>query len=133
MPSAAYRFFGILAEDLVSIMAIIVLFLIAGLFVGSLQRRPLQERFAGGEPLDVLHRGAGDIVQGLARQERLVCRDEHVGERQQSRQYVVLNDLAGEVLEEDAFLLLVNIQRHPAQAAAFSASIRAVVSMSARG
>ena len=30
------RFFGILAEDLVSIMAIIVLFLIAGLFVGTM-------------------------------------------------------------------------------------------------
>ena len=29
------RFFGVLAEDLVSIVAIIVLFLIAGLFVGT--------------------------------------------------------------------------------------------------
>ncbi len=38
------RFFGILAEDLVSIMAIIVLFLIAGLFVGTRPGRLLSDR-----------------------------------------------------------------------------------------
>ena len=30
--------------------------------------------------------------------------DEHVGKRQQARQFVVLQNLAGQVLEEDAFL-----------------------------
>ena len=40
----ADRFFGILAEDLVSIMAIIVLFLIAGLFVGTRPGRLLSDR-----------------------------------------------------------------------------------------
>ena len=40
-----------------------------------------------------------------------------LGKRQQSRQDVVLNDLAGEVLEEDTLLLLIDVQRHPAQVA----------------
>ena len=78
-----------------------------------LQRGPLQERFAGGEPFDIFHGGAGDIVQGLAGQERLVCCDEHVGERQQSRQDVVLKDLAGEVLEEDTLVFLLIAKANP--------------------
>ena len=43
--------------------------------------------------------------------------DEHVGEREQPRQFVVVQHLAGKVLVEDAFLLLVNVQRHTAKAA----------------
>ena len=38
------RFFGILAEDLVSIVAIILLFLVAGLFVGTRSGRLLSDR-----------------------------------------------------------------------------------------
>jgi uncharacterized membrane protein len=38
------RFFGILTEDLLSIMAIILLFLIAGLFVGTRPGRRLSDR-----------------------------------------------------------------------------------------
>ena len=38
------RFFGILTEDLVSIMAIILVFLIAGLFVGTRPGRLLSDR-----------------------------------------------------------------------------------------
>ena len=38
------RIFGILAEDLVSIVAIVLLFLIAGLFVGTRPGRRLSDR-----------------------------------------------------------------------------------------
>ena len=38
------------------------------------------------------------------------------GNVEQPRQDIVLQDLAGEVLEEDAFFLLVNVQRHAAEA-----------------
>jgi uncharacterized membrane protein len=38
------RFFGILAEDLISVVAIIMLFLIAGLFVGTRLGRLLGDR-----------------------------------------------------------------------------------------
>ena len=36
--------------------------------------------------------------------------DEHVGEGEQARQLVVLQNLAGEILEEDAFFFLVDVE-----------------------
>ena len=45
------RLFGILTEDLVSVTAIIVLFLIAGLFVGTRPGRLLSDRLERSSPL----------------------------------------------------------------------------------
>ena len=54
----------------------------------------------------VAERGLGDVGHGLFREERLVAGDEHVGKGQQPREGIVLNDVAGQVLEEEiAFLL----------------------------
>ena len=48
------------------------------------------------EGSDVGDRRLGDVLQCLGREEALVGRDEHVGERQQPREGVVLDDvLAG--------------------------------------
>ena len=68
------RFFGILAEDLVSIMAIIVLFLIAGLFVGTRPGRLLSDRLERSVlyrvPGYLLVRGAVGSFPGLSTEMR---------------------------------------------------------------
>ena len=66
----ADRFFGILAEDLVSIMALVVLFLIAGLFVGTRPGRLLSDRLERSVlyrvPGYLLVRGAVGSFPGLS-------------------------------------------------------------------
>jgi uncharacterized membrane protein len=68
------RFFGILAEDLVSIVAIIVLFLIAGLFVGTRRGRLLSDRLERvvlyRVPGYLLVRGAVGAFPGLSTETR---------------------------------------------------------------
>ncbi len=68
------RFFGILAEDLVSIMAIILLFLIAGLFVGTRPGRLLSDRLDRSVlyrvPGYLLVRGAVGSFPGLSTEMR---------------------------------------------------------------
>ncbi len=70
----ADRFFGILAEDLVSILAIIVLFLIAGLFVGTRPGRVLSDRLERSVlyrvPGYLLVRGAVGSFPGLSTEMR---------------------------------------------------------------
>jgi len=48
-----------------------------------------------------------------------VRRDQHVGERQESCQHVVFQDLSGKVLKEDSLLFFVNVEGHPAKPSAF--------------
>ena len=66
------RFFGILAEDLVSVVAIILLFLIAGLFVGTRPGRLLSDRLENTVlyrvPGYLLVRGAVASFPGLSRE-----------------------------------------------------------------
>jgi uncharacterized membrane protein len=58
-----YRFLGVLTEDLVTILAIVLVFLIAGLFVGTGQGRLLSNRLERG----VLYRVPGYLlVRGAA-------------------------------------------------------------------
>ncbi|MDR3617939.1 MAG: hypothetical protein P4L85_01215 [Paludisphaera borealis] len=68
------RFFGILVEDLVSIMAIIALFLIAGLFVGTRPGRLLSDRLERSVlyrvPGYLLVRGAVGVFPGLSAEMR---------------------------------------------------------------
>jgi uncharacterized membrane protein len=68
------RFFGILAEDLVSVVAIILLFLIAGLFVGTRPGRLLSDRLERSVlyrvPGYLLVRGAVGSFPGLSRETR---------------------------------------------------------------
>ena len=47
--------------------------------------------------------------QRLVREERLVAGDQDVGEGEQALEDVVLDDLVGEVLEEQVGLLLVDV------------------------
>ncbi len=58
-------------------------------------------------------------MQRLVGEKSLVRGDEHVGEGQQQVEFVVLQYLAGVVLEKQALLLLVNIQRHAAEMPGF--------------
>ena len=59
---------------------------------------------------DVPQRRIGDPRQGLAGEEALVRRDEHVRERQQPGEYVVLEYLVRQILEEHACFLFVHVQ-----------------------
>ena len=68
------RFFGILAEDLISVVAIIMLFLIAGLFVGTRPGRLLGDRLERTVlyrvPGYLLVRGAVGSFPGLSEETR---------------------------------------------------------------
>lgn len=63
---------------------------------------------------DVVDRGAGDAAQRLAGEEGLMAGDEHVREGQEPGEDIVLNGLLRQVLEEEVGLLLVDIEREPA-------------------
>ena len=56
-------------------------------------------------------------VSASLREERLVAGDQHVGEGEQALEDVVLDDLVGEVLEEQVGLLLVDVDREVADPA----------------
>ncbi|MGH1558309.1 hypothetical protein ACRAWD_12055 [Caulobacter segnis] len=56
----------------------------------------------------------------LLGQEGLVAGDQHVREGQQTLEDVVLDDLVGQVLEEQVGLLLVDVQRYAADLARLS-------------
>jgi hypothetical protein len=45
--------------------------------------------------------------------------DEHVWKREQTCELVVVQNLPGQVLEEDAFLFLVHVECHSAETAGF--------------
>jgi len=68
------RFFGVLAEDLVSIIAIILLFLIAGLFAGTRSGRLLSDRLERAVlyrvPGYLMVRGAAGSFPGLSTEMR---------------------------------------------------------------
>ena len=78
-------------------------FALAGAVVADLVCAGLSGEEAG----DVLDGRARDVVQRLFGQERLMRRDQHVRHRDQPRERVVVDDVAGEILEEDVGLLLV--------------------------
>ena len=83
------------------------------------QRRLREEGLAAGEGREVGGGHAGDLGEGFLREKGLVCGDENVGESEQAREFVVMQDLAGEILEEDAFLFLIHVERDAAEAAGF--------------
>jgi hypothetical protein len=81
------------------------------------QRHLREEALATGEGGEVGGGHAGDLGEGFLREKGLVCGDEDVGESEQAREFVVLQDLAGEILEEEAFLFLIHVERNAAEAA----------------
>lgn len=42
-----------------------------------------------------------------------------IGEREQTREFVVVQNLPRQILEEDAFFLLMHVKRHAAELAGF--------------
>src|SRR6185437_2978432 len=86
---------------------------------GLSQRRLREEALATGEGGEVGGGHAGDLGEGFLREKGLVCGDEDVGESEQAREFVVLQDLAGEIFEEDAFLFFIHVERNAAEAAGF--------------
>jgi hypothetical protein len=65
------------------------------------QRRPREEGLTGGQGGDVDSGHAGDLGEGFLCEKGLMCSDENVGESEQAREFVVVQDLAREILEED--------------------------------
>ena len=63
----------------------------------------------------------GDVAQRLTGEEGLVAGDQDVGEGQQALEHVVLDDLRGEILEEQVGLLLVDVDGEIADLAALQA------------
>ena len=59
----------------------------------------------------------GDLLHRFVCEERLVSGDDHVGERQQPGERVVLQDVRGQVFEEELVLLLVHVQAERAEPA----------------
>ena len=83
----------------------------------SLERRPFEKFSAGLKFQQVGDRHTRDFAQSFPGQKRLVGRDQNIRKRQQPREDVILKDAAGQIFKEDAFFLLVDIQRHPADMA----------------
>src|SRR4030095_15306059 len=95
------------------------------------QRRFREERLAFGKGNDVGGGHAGDFGESFLREKSLVRRDEHIWKSEQSRD-VVVQDLAGKILEEDAFLFVIHVERlTPPIRPDLSVSISGLVSTSA--
>ena len=75
------------------------------LFRDGVHERPAVEKI-----LDILQRSLGDVVHRLGREEGLVRRDDHIGEEQQPRQRVVVDDRVRPVFVEVVAFLLVDVQ-----------------------
>jgi hypothetical protein len=71
------------------------------------------------------------LVSASIGEEGLVPGDEHVGEGEQPREDVVVDDPVGQVLEEQVGLLLVDVEAEVADRPVLSASMTAAVSTSA--
>ena len=82
-------------------------------------RQPVDERLSAFEGTDALDRGAHDLADRLVREEGLVAGHDHVRERHQALDHVVQDHGRRQVLEEQRRLLLVDIDRQPAQLTAF--------------
>ena len=78
-----------------------------------------EEGGVGGGGLGVGDGDAGDFGEGFLGEEGLMGGDEDVGEGEEAGEFVVVEDLAGEVLEEDAFFFLINVEGDAADLAAF--------------
>lgn len=86
----------------------------AVLFRDGVHERPAVEKI-----LDILQRSLGDVVHRLGREEGLVRRDDHIGEEQQPRQRVVVDDRVRPVFVEVVAFLLVDVQPRRADLLAF--------------
>ena len=84
------------------------------LFRDGVHERPAVEKI-----LDILQRSLGDVVHRLGREEGLVRRDDHIGEEQQPRQRVVVDDRVRPVFVEVVAFLLVDVQPRRADLLAF--------------
>jgi len=51
----------------------------------------------------------GDIVQRLGGEKALVTGDQHIGEGQEAGEDVILNDLLGQILEEQIRFLFIDV------------------------
>ena len=62
------------------------------------------------ELLQIVHGGAGDVIKSLVGHEGLMGGNDDIGHGDQTNQLAVSYNMAGEVLIEEAALLLINIQ-----------------------
>lgn len=75
------------------------------------------QRLAGGISADAFQGGLSDSCQRFFGEEGLVARHQDIGKCQQALEDVVVDDLTGKIVEEDARLLLIDIERNTAQPA----------------
>lgn len=61
--------------------------------------------------MDIFRGDAGDFAKGFVREESLVRGDEDVWEGKEHGKFIVEEDLARKIFEEDAFFFLINIER----------------------
>ena len=66
-----------------------------------------------------MHGHSGDLGEGFLGEEGLMGGDENIGKAEQAGKFIVLQHLAGEIFEKDAFLLFIHIQRDSAEVAGF--------------
>ncbi len=70
---------------------------------------------SGGEIADVLNGRARDHGHGLFCEECLVAGHERIRKGQEPRDYIIRNDLVGQVFEEELRLLFVDVEADGAQ------------------
>ena len=68
---------------------------------------------------DIAQGRAGNCIQRLAGQKRLMGRDDHIGEGQQPGQHVILQGQVGAVLEEQLGFFFIDVDTEVAELAAF--------------
>src|SRR5437870_4280560 len=83
------------------------------------QRCPRKKRLAGSECNEVCHSYTRDFRERLSCQESLMRRDQHVRKGKQAGQFVVMQDLSGQIFEENALLFFVHIESHAAEPTGF--------------
>src|SRR5690606_8577425 len=84
---------------------------------GRSEDRAVEEGRGADAAEEILRGDACDLGEGLLGEKCLVRGHESIREGKQARQFVVGQHLTREVLEEDAFLLLVDVERDAAEAA----------------
>lgn len=85
-------------------------FLLAAAVVAALVADFVRQRAAVDVVGNVLQRGGGDVGERLAGEKALMRGQQHVGERNQPRQHIVIHHLRGEILEKVLAFFLVHIQ-----------------------
>src|SRR5262249_50708303 len=81
--------------------------------------RVLQKWRAGGERGEICHRHSRDFRQCFLSKKSLVRGDEHIGKGKEARQFVILQDLSGQIFKENALLFFVHVESHTAESTGF--------------